>query len=274
MREPEGESRFRFLFWRTDFVGVAMIVSGLFFLLVNFKLIPASDFVLPRVLGILFIMVGLIFLFFSGAGRWLTWFVIPAGAFLTLGIVTLVFGWNRFFSLDSASLFSLGFGLTFLALFCIRRGHWWVLIPSGVFIGLAIGVEIGAGFPIIGWHPVAALFCPGDLLPRHLALLRAEEADAVEPPRGGDHRDASFLYLLGILLARWSILWPVVLLLAGLADSSVDRRSRSGARREETMIAACSAAHWRRGARGGNRSAAGAAAAATRRSIGADIVTN
>jgi len=27
---------------------------------------------------------------------------------------------------------------------------------------------------------------------------------------------ASFFYLLGILLARWSILWPVVLLLAGL----------------------------------------------------------
>ena len=45
-----------------------MIVSGVFFLLVNFKLIPASDFVVPRVLGILFIMIGLIFLFFSGRG--------------------------------------------------------------------------------------------------------------------------------------------------------------------------------------------------------------
>ena len=67
MKERKAESRFRYLFWRTDFVGIAMIVSGLFFLLVNFKLIPASDFVLPRVLGILFIMIGLIFLFFSGA---------------------------------------------------------------------------------------------------------------------------------------------------------------------------------------------------------------
>jgi hypothetical protein len=27
---------------------------------------------------------------------------------------------------------------------------------------------------------------------------------------------ASFLYLLGILLARWSILWPIMLLLGGL----------------------------------------------------------
>ncbi|HYW82018.1 MAG TPA: hypothetical protein VFB30_02105, partial [Spirochaetia bacterium] len=89
MKERRAEARLRILFWRTDFVGFAMIVSGLFFLLVNFKLIPASEFVVPRVLGILFIMIGLIFLFFSGAGRWLTWFVIPAGAFLTVGIVTL-----------------------------------------------------------------------------------------------------------------------------------------------------------------------------------------
>ena len=68
MKERKREPGFRFLFWRTDFVGIAMIVSGAFFLMVNFSLIPASGFVLPRVLGILFIMIGLIFLFFPGAG--------------------------------------------------------------------------------------------------------------------------------------------------------------------------------------------------------------
>jgi hypothetical protein len=216
MKERKGEPRFRFLFWRTDFVGFAMIVSGLFFLLVNFKLVPVSDFVLPRVFGILFVMIGLIFLFFSGAGRWLTWFVIPAGAFLTVGIVTLVFGWNRFFSLDSASLFSLGFGLTFLTLFSFRRGHWWMLIPSGVFIGLAIWVEMGSRYPVIGWHPVAPILCLG------IAFL-VIWLYAVQKRRmwwsllvGALVVTASFLYLLGILLARWSILWPVVLLLAGL----------------------------------------------------------
>ena len=216
MKERKGEPRFRFLFWRTDFVGFAMIMSGLFFLLVNFKLIPVSDFVLPRVLGILFVMIGLIFLFFSGAGRWLTWFVIPAGAFLTVGIVTLVFGWNRFFSFDSASLFSLGFGLTFLTLFSFRRGHWWMLIPTGVFIGLAIWVEMGSRSPVIGWHPVAPILCLG------IAFL-VIWMYAVQKRRmwwsllvGALVVTASFLYLLGILLARWSILWPVVLLLAGL----------------------------------------------------------
>ncbi len=231
MKERKGEARFRILFWRTDFVGFAMIVSGLFFLLVNFKLLPASEFVLPRVLGILFIMIGLIFLFFSGAGRWLTWFVIPAGAFLTVGIVTLVFGWNRFFSLDSASLFSLGFALTFLTLFYFRRGHWWVLIPSGVFAGLAIWVAVASRYPVIGWHPVAPLLCLGSSFLVIWLYSVQKQRMRWSLLVGALIVSASFFYLLGILLARWSILWPVVLLLAGLLIPLwivfADRRRRS-----------------------------------------------
>jgi hypothetical protein len=216
MKRHRGEPGLRFLFWRTDFVGVAMVVTGAFFLLVNFNVIPASDFVVPRVLGILFTMAGLIFLFFSGAGRWLTWFVIPAGALLTLGIVTLVFGWNRFFSPDSASLFSLGFGLTFLTLFYFRRGHWWVLIPSGVFIGLSLWVEIVIHFPVIGWHPVAPLLFLG--ISFLVIWLYSVQKQRMKWSLlvGALVVSASFLYLLGILLARWSLLWPVILLLAGL----------------------------------------------------------
>jgi hypothetical protein len=212
----EGAGRSRFLFWRTDFVGIAMIVTGLFFLLVNFKIIPASDFVVPRVLGILFMMIGLIFLFFSGAGRLLSWLIIPAGAFLTLGIVTLVFGWNRFFSLESASLFSLGLGCTFLSLFYYRRGHWWVLIPSGFLIGTAVWAGMGVWSGLIGWHPVAPLLFLG------LSFL-AIWLYSVQKKRmqwsllvGIIIVTVAVFYLLGILLARWSILWPVILLLGGL----------------------------------------------------------
>jgi hypothetical protein len=225
---------FRFLFWRTDFVGIAMVVSGAFFLLVNFRVIPASDFVVPRVLGILFMMAGLIFLFFSGAGRWLTWFVIPAGAFLTLGIVTLIFGWNRFFSPDAASCFSLGFGLTFLTLFYFRRGHWWVLIPSGVFLGLSAWVEMVSRFPVIGWHPVAPLLFLG--IAFCVIWLYSVQKQRMKWSLlvGTLIVSASFLYLLGILLARWSILWPVILLLTGLLFPLwmvvAGRRSRDGVR--------------------------------------------
>jgi hypothetical protein len=216
MKERKADSRLRFLFWRTDFVGFAMIVCGAFFLLVNFNVIPASSFVLPRVLGILFILCGLIFLFFSGAGRWLTWFVIPAGAFLTVGIVTLVFGWNNFFSSDSASLLSVGFGLTFLTLFFYHQGHWWMLLPTSLFIGTAAWVAVGTRYSVIGWHPVIPAFCLG------LAFL-VIWLYSVQRRRmrwsllvGAIITSGAFLYLVGILLARWIMLWPVLLLLAGL----------------------------------------------------------
>ena len=184
MRPPKETPELRFLFWRTDFVGIAMVVTGAFFLLVNFKVIPASDFVVPRVLGILFMMAGLIFLFFSGAGRWLTWFVIPAGALLTL--------------------------------FYFRRGHWWVLIPSGVFIGLAAWVEMVIHAPMIGWHPVAPLLSLG--ISFFVIWMYSVQKERMRWSLlvGALVVSASFLYLLGILLARWSILWPVILLLAGL----------------------------------------------------------
>ena len=229
LREQPG---IRFLFWRTDFVGIVMVVTGAFFLLVNFRIIPASDFVVPRVLGILFMMIGLIFLFFSGAGRWLTWFIIPAGAFLTLGIVTLVFGWHRFFSPDSASLFSLGFGLTFLTLFYFRRGHWWVLIPSGVFIGQSIWVEMISHVPVVGWHPIAPILFLGIAFLVIWLYSVQKERMRWSLLAGALIVSASVLYLLGILLARWSILWPVILLLAGLLFPLwvlvAGRRSRGG----------------------------------------------
>lgn len=193
-----------------------MIVSGVFFLLVNFDLIPASDFVLPRVLGILFIVAGLIFTFLSGAGGWMSWFVIPAGELLTCGIVTLILGLNRVFSLDSAALFAFGLGLSFLTLFYSLRGHWWLLIPSGFSLGLAAWIAEGGHFHLIGWHPVLPLFFLGTafLVIYLYSVQRRRMRWSLLV--GFIVMSVSLLYFLGILLARWSILWPVVLLLAGL----------------------------------------------------------
>ena len=210
------EARLRFLFWRTDFVGIAMIVAGVFFLLVNFKIIPASDFVLPRVLGILFMVVGLIFLFLSGAGSWMSWFVIPAGAFLTCGIVTLILGLNMIFSLDAAGIFALGLGLTFLVLFSTLRSHWWMLLPAGVLVGCAAWIEAGSHSALIGWHPVIPLFCLGVAFVVIYLYSVQKRRMRWSLLVGFIVVSVSLLYLLGILLARWSILWPVILLLAGL----------------------------------------------------------
>ncbi len=216
MAQRPDRSRYRFFFWRTDFVGVAMVICGLFFLLVNFKLIPTSDFVVPRVLGILFMTGGLIFLFFTGAGGWLSWFVIPAGVFLTGGVVTLILGTTMFISINSASLFSLGLGLTFLSVFLTRKNHWWALIPACTFFGIAAWTALGSRIPELGYHPLILIFSLG------LAFL-VIYINSFQKARmrwsfltGILIMGVSFCYLVALLLAHWSVLWPVILLLVGL----------------------------------------------------------
>jgi hypothetical protein len=210
-------SRYRFIFWRTDFVGVAMIVSGLFFLLINFETIPVSDFIVTRVLGILFMMAGLIFIFFMGAGGWLSWFVIPAGACLVTGIVMLIVGTGMFISLLSAVLFSAGLGLTFLTVFLIRKNHWWALIPSFTFFGLAGWAALGSALPVLGYHPVFLIFAVGAAFLFIYLNSYQKRRMRWSLITGSVIVSVSFLYLLAILLARWSTLWPAFLLAIGLS---------------------------------------------------------
>ena len=216
MPERHDRSGFRFFFWRTDFVGVAMVVSGLFFLLVNFRLIPVSDFVVTRVLGVLFILGGLIFSFFTGAGGGLTWLVIPAGVFFSTGVVALVLGMNGFFSIQSAGILTVGLGGTFIAVFMTRKNHWWALIPACTFFGLAGWTATATLIPAIGVHPVVPLFAVG----MSFLIIYLYSFQKVRMRwslyTGGIIVAVSFCYLLVILLARWSILWPLMLILIGL----------------------------------------------------------
>jgi hypothetical protein len=216
MRGKERGGRGKFLFWRTDFIGVAMVVTGLFFLMVNFNLIPVSDFVLSRALGILFITVGLIFLFFQGAGGGLFWFVLPTGFFFTLGFLTLLMGVDALWSVESFAVFCAGTGLTFLAVFVLRRNQWWALIPAFACMGVSGWLTSASWMPVIGFHPVLPVFCVG------LSFL-VIYLNSVQKRRmrwsfltGSIIVALSFAYLLLLLLSRWKMLWPVLLLLFAL----------------------------------------------------------
>jgi hypothetical protein len=215
-RQGELRPRDRFLFWRTDFVGIAMMVSGALLLAVNFGVVPASPFVLARVLGILCMVAGLVFLFFTGAGGWLTWFLIPAGVLFTIGVVTLVLGAGMFMSPLAAVGTAAGFGVTFVAVFLTRRNHWWALIPAGAFLGMALWAFAGSRFPVIGWHPVPVVFSVG------LSFFSIYFS-AIQKGRmrwcllvGALLVAAALGYLLALLLARWLALWPLALVIAGL----------------------------------------------------------
>jgi hypothetical protein len=229
-RQAEVRPRDRFLFWRTDFVGIAMSVSGLLLLAVNFGLVPASPFVLARVLGILSMVAGLVFLFFTGAGGWLSWFAIPAGVLGTIGVVTLVLGAGMFRTVEAAEMTATGFGLTFLSVFLSRRNQWWALIPSGAFLGTAAWAFAGSRFAVVGWHPVPVVLGLG------LSFF-AIYLSAIQKRRmrwcllaGSLTVAAALVYLLALLLVRWIALWPLALVVAGLCVPAAlllaDRRRR------------------------------------------------
>lgn len=217
MKQPfDVPPRDRFLFWRTDFVGIAMMVSGALLLAVNFGLVPASHFVLARVLGILFMVAGLIFLFFTGAGGWLTWFLIPAGILFTVGVVTLVLGADMFLRPLAAVMTAAGFGGTFLSVFLTRRNHWWALMPAGAFLGTALWAYVGSRFPVIGWHPVPVVLCVGlSFFSIYLSAIQKRRMRWCLLA-GSLTVAAALVYLLALLLARWLTLWPLALVVAGL----------------------------------------------------------
>jgi len=230
-RQADIRRRDRFLFWRTDFVGIAMMVSGALLLAVNFGIVPASPFVLARIFGILFILAALVFLFFTGAGGALGWLIIPAGILGTVGVVTLVLGARMFMSPVAAELAAAGLGLTFLAVFLTRRNHWWALIPTGAFLGMAVWAFVGPRFPVLGWHPVPVMFCVG------LSFF-AIYLSAIQKRRmrwcvlvGALVVAAALAWLLALLLARWLALWPLALVVVGVAAPAafllVDRRRRT-----------------------------------------------
>ena len=215
-RQADVRTRDRFLFWRTDFVGVAMMVSGALLLAVNFRVVPASPFVLARVLGILAMVAGLVFLFFTGAGRWLTWFLIPAGVLFTVGVVTLVLGAGMFMSPVAAEIAAAGFGMTFLAVFLTRRNQWWALIPAGAFLGAALWAFAGARFPVIGWHPVPVVLCVGlSFFSIYLSAIQKRRMRWCLLA-GSLTVAAALVYLLALLLVRWMSLWPLALVVVGL----------------------------------------------------------
>jgi hypothetical protein len=232
-RQADVPQRDRFLFWRTGFVGIAMMVSGALLLAVNFGIVPASPFVLARVLGILFIMAALAFFFFTGAGGWLTWFIIPAGILGTVGVVTIVLGAGMFMSPLAAELTAAGLGLTFLSVFLTRRNQWWALIPTGAFLGAALWAFVGTRFPVVGWQPVPVVLCVG------LSFFSIYFS-AIQKRRmrwcllvGSLVVAAALIWLLALLLARWLALWPLALVVAGLAVPAafllVDRRRQADA---------------------------------------------
>jgi hypothetical protein len=206
-----------FLFWKTGFVGVVLILSGVFFFLMNFKVIPESGDLNNRVLGVIFFITGLVFTFFQGGGRGLFWFLIPAGVAFTIAIITLIVGIDQLFSLLNLGFFCLGLSITFLLIFLLRKTEWWALLPSGALAGVCAWIVVATLQPPVGFHPAVFGFFVG------LSFL-AIYLFSVQKSRmrwalftGSLIASASLLYYFIIVFLPFTLFWAILLVAAGAA---------------------------------------------------------
>jgi hypothetical protein len=151
----------KYLFWRTGFMGIALILSGIFFLFTNFGVIPPVGETTDRVIGILFFITGLVFAFFQGRGGGLFWFIIPAGVAFSFGTLTLIVGIGKFISFFSACILGVGLGTTFLFIFLLQKAQWWALLPAGSLYGISLWISMTSVQPEIGYHPIFLILCIG-----------------------------------------------------------------------------------------------------------------
>ena len=198
-----------------------MIISGIIFLLNNFNLITIQDilprdFIISRILGVLFIIIGIVFLFFQGAGGRLFWLWIPAGFFFTIGLDILIIGINNLLNIDSGTMLSTGIGITFLTIFLSRNKHWWSLIPAGIFFGFATWIIMIKSQSIIGFHPIILIFYLGMSFITIFLFSVQKQRKKWALLTGTIITAISLLYFIVILIYRNKLLLSIVLLIIGI----------------------------------------------------------
>jgi len=203
-------------FWKTGFVGIALIGSGIFFLLVNFRLIQIQGDPVTVILGILFFVAGIIFAFFQGGGRGLFWLILPAGVSFTVGAIFLLLGMNELFTLTGACVASAGLGATFVLIFLLQKSQWWALLPCGALVGFPLWVLVAFVQPRIGFHPVILLFFLGLAFLGIFFFSVQRQKMRFALVTGSVVVAADVLYYLFIAFYEFNLFWAILLVALGI----------------------------------------------------------
>lgn len=197
-------------------IGLLLIVAGLFFL--ADLVFPSIDFDTIFWAGV-FGLGGLAFLavFISNRNEW--WPLIPG--FTLIGLA-LVIGLSEFAQGRLAELgggIFLGMiGVSFLAIYLLRRENWWAIIPAGVLFTLAaIAVLAATGLEERGFELGGLLFFGIGLTFCLVALLPTPDGRMTWA-----WIPAGIMLVMGVLITASAMeimrfLWPAVLIVIGLA---------------------------------------------------------
>jgi hypothetical protein len=162
-------------------LGVVLIVIGALALFQNMgifnfvDLIPIISLESGGLLGtalvsLLFAGIGLAFLIVFVTNLHRNWWAVIPG-FTLMGLAALIAFGNRMGE-AGAGMFLAAIGLSFLAIYLVRRDFWWAIIPAGVLLTLAIMLALGPSIfasptltPAILFFGLAATFFLVFLLP-------------------------------------------------------------------------------------------------------------
>ena len=192
-------------------VGLALILGGALFLLMNLSIIPSD---LPLIWGGILGLAGLGFWFYylTQRGHW--WPVIPGMSLLGISMLILL---ESFFSVPEGwggALFLAAVGVAFWIIYLVTGSReWWAIIPGGALFALAATAVFS---PLLREDADGALFMLGMALTFALVYLL--------PAPGARKRwaliPAGVLAVIGLALAASMVnllryLWPVALILVG-----------------------------------------------------------
>jgi len=196
--------------------GGLFILGGFLYLLQNIGLFHFGDLFWALLLG----LVGVSFFsyYFTDRNRW--WALLPGIIFVALAVnVVLGLIFTGFEDTWSGFVFLAGIGLAFGIIYFFNRSFWWAVIPGGVLVTLAVvsvldnyevGIDTGGIF-FLGLGLTFAL----------LGLLPAKEGGQPVYLRWA-FIPAIVLLIIGAFITASSVsvinyIWPVVLIVAGLA---------------------------------------------------------
>lgn len=149
-------------------IGAGLIVIGVLFLLQSLGFLAG---VLPLAWVLLFLAAGGVFLYVFSIDRERWWVLIPGFSLLGLGaLIGLAEYGPEGLSEVAAGVFVGSIGLSFLAIYLIKRQEWWPIIPAGVLLSVAAMIAAGSFLGEPDWI-VAILFLGITLTFAVLALL-------------------------------------------------------------------------------------------------------
>ena len=192
--------------------GIVLIAGGSLFLLQSLGLLAVWSLLWSFLLG----AAGLAFLFlFLTDYRANLWAAIPGFFLLGLAATISLGQWFPWFGRTwGGALFLGAIGLAFWAIYFANREHWWVIIPGGVFLTLALlaGLSFRPSFRRIGsgWIFFLGLGLTFALL-SFLSTSEKRMKWTLIP--------AAVLLVMGLLTMAIATaafyIWPIVLILGG-----------------------------------------------------------